>query len=264
MTCNVRTSLANDGENAWTHRRPLCIDVILSRAPHVVCCQEVSEEQLADLSEGLEGYAHFGLPDEPAGRRKVNAIFYREATFLCVATGGCWLSETPHVPGSRAWDSACVRLANWVRLAERGSGVEMRVVNTHLDHVSQPARAGQARVVCEDAAAYPEAYPQVLTGDMNCDARNAAILALQQAGWRDTYGMCHGGKDPGHTFHAFQGEAFASEIGKMDWVFVKGGLSVTGAEVVRDAEAGRYPSDHYFVTADVAFAADARAAAGAG
>jgi endonuclease/exonuclease/phosphatase family metal-dependent hydrolase len=145
-----------------------------------------------------------------------------------------------------------VRLATWVLLRERGSGALWRVVNTHLDHVSQRARVGQARVLARDCRVWPDEVCQVLTGDMNCDSRNRAIAVLRRAGFRDTYEAVHGTADPGYTFHRFEGPAFESRTGKMDWVLVRGRARVTAAEVVQDAVEGRYPSDHYFVTADLA------------
>jgi endonuclease/exonuclease/phosphatase family metal-dependent hydrolase len=140
-------------------------------------------------------------------------------------------------------------LANWVRLEDLTTGIEFRVVNTHLDHVSQAARQNQARLIVEDAAAYPAGYPQVLTGDMNCDYGNAAIDTFKTGGWIDTYGTVHDSEDPGFTYHGFLGPGFVSEIAKMDWVFMRGKLTASHAEVIRDSRDGRFPSDYYFVSA---------------
>ena len=85
-----------------------------------------------------------------------------------------------------------MRLTNWVCLQDRKSGREFRVMNTHLDCDSQPARVGQARCMVEDANAYPADYPQLLTGDMNCDVTNEAIALFKANGWRDTYGAVRG------------------------------------------------------------------------
>lgn len=203
------------------------------------------------MAAALPEFDTFAMADEPIGRRPMNAIFFRRAAFRRISAGGYWLSETPHVPGSSSWASACVRLANWVRLEDRATGVEFRVVNTHLDHVSQLARENQARLIVEDAAAYGDSYPQLLTGDMNADWTNAAIAAFRRGGWADTYAAIHGTEDPGHTFHGFIGPAYGSDIGKMDWVFMRGAVGVLGATVITAARDGRFPSDHYFVSATV-------------
>jgi len=251
LTSNIRYFGAQDGDNDWGHRKELCARIIRSQSPDVICFQEMWAEQFTDLATAFDDFESFGMADEPVGRRPMNAIFYRRDVFRGISAGGYWLSQTPHVAGSSSWDSACVRLVNWLRLEERANGVEFRVVNTHLDHVSQLARENQARLIVEDAAAYPDRYPQLLTGDMNCDERNSAIAAFRAGGWIDTYAAVHGTENPGHSFHGFLGPAFVSGIGKMDWIFARGAVAVTAAEMISDSEDHRFPSDHYFVAATV-------------
>ncbi|MFW6154908.1 MAG: endonuclease/exonuclease/phosphatase family protein [Planctomycetota bacterium] len=251
MSCNIRCDHGGDGEDNWVHRRDLCIDVMLSREPDIVCCQEVWHGQAADLRRGLAGYTWLGTIDEPDGRGPLNSVFYRTDRFTPTSAGAYWLSKTPHVCGSRNWRSRCSRLATWVRLLDGASGKELRIVNTHLDHISQSAREGQARVINEDAAAYNEDFPQLLTGDMNAEADNPAIERFRQGGWRDTWQAARGEDDPGRTFHEFRGHAYDGPHGRIDWIFARGAVRALGAEVVTDHRDGRYPSDHYFITADV-------------
>jgi len=250
MTCNIRTSTADDGDDHWERRKALCVSVILDREPDVFGVQEAKEDQLIYIKAAMSRYGSYGLPDEPGGHNGTNTIFYLNDRFESISQGGYWMSETPHVPGSSSWDSRCVRLANWVILKDRESGVEFRFVNTHLDHISQPAVVGQARTINEDAAAYDPDYPQILTGDMNANITHPGIQSLFEAGWRDTYACVHGDGEPGNTFHKFQGDQWDGGSGKIDWVFVRGRVEVKGAEIVKDSEGGRFPSDHYFISAD--------------
>ncbi len=251
MSCNIRCACGGDGENNWQYRNDFCCEVIRKRDPDIIGFQEVWEEQFHDLLSRFGDYHWYAMVDEPVGRRPMNSIFYRAEAFGRISAGAYWLSETPHVAGSSSWDSECVRLANWIRLEDKASGKEFRVVNTHLDHVSQPARENQARLIAEDAAGYPEDYPQLLTGDMNSDRRNKAIAILKSGGWVDTYECVHGAGYPGHTAHAFTGPAFETDSGKIDWVFMRGDVRADDAQVIRDSKDGRFPSDHYFVSADV-------------
>jgi endonuclease/exonuclease/phosphatase family metal-dependent hydrolase len=251
LLCNIRYGGADDGENGWPYRRTFALDVIRDQAPDLIGFQEMWWPQRAYFEAALPAFETYAMADEPVGGQPMNAIFYRREAFALRSAGGYWLSHTPHVPGSRAWDSACTRLVNWIQLEDRETGASFRFVNTHLDHVSQCAREGQARCVVEDARAYPEAYPQILTGDMNCDAANPAIEVFRSGGWADTYDVVHGTEDPGFTFHAFQGPAFESRVGKMDWIFTRGGIAVRDAAVIRNARDGRFPSDHYFVSAEL-------------
>jgi endonuclease/exonuclease/phosphatase family metal-dependent hydrolase len=249
MTCNIRTSTASDGEDHWERRKAFCVSVILGREPDVFGVQEAHEDQLTYMKATMPEFDTYGLPDEPAGRNAVDTIFYRTDRFDSVAQGGYWMSETPHVPGSSSWDSRCVRLANWVRLRDRESGVEFRFVNTHLDHVSQPAVLGQARTINQDAAVYEPEYTQFLAGDMNAKADHPGIQAFLADGWTDTYQSVHGELDPCDTFHKFVGDAHAGS-GKIDWVFCRGNVKILGAEIIKDSENSRFPSDHYFISAD--------------
>jgi endonuclease/exonuclease/phosphatase family metal-dependent hydrolase len=251
MTCNIRTSLANDGDNDWENRKSLCADVIRSRSPHIICFQEMTAEQAQFFSEELNDFSWVGALDEPSGGGPVNSIFFSREVFALTSSGSYWLSKTPHICGSKSWNSAGVRLATWARLRLKAVHCDFKVINTHLDHVSQKARVRQAKMIASDARAYAPDFPQVLTGDLNCDFTNKAIRVLRGAGFEDTYERAHGTLDPGTTFHRFRGNAFEARIGKMDWIMTRGGLKTLGAEIVRDHEGGRYPSDHYFVTADL-------------
>jgi endonuclease/exonuclease/phosphatase family metal-dependent hydrolase len=249
LSCNIRYSQAQDGENRWELRKRLCADVIARQRADIVCFLEMTVEQLSYLGEALPGYAVATALDRPGTGEPVVAIFYSGAAFAPRAAGAYWLSETPHVSGSRSWKSDCVRMACWVQLERRDGRADIRIVNTHLDHVSQEARENQARLINEDAAAYPPGFPQILTGDMNAGPSNPAIAAFLRSGWADTYAATHGALDPGPTFHGFRGEAWSGEPGKIDWIFARGRIRATGAEIIREGEGGRYPSDHYFLSA---------------
>jgi endonuclease/exonuclease/phosphatase family metal-dependent hydrolase len=249
LSCNIKCFGGKDRTYAWPGRRELCAGIIRSRAPDIVCFQEMWVQQLADLAASFPEYACHAMVDEPADGHPSNAIFYRRDAFTPLSAGGYWLSETPHIPGSQSWESACVRLANWVWLREHGTGVVFRVINTHLDHISQAARENQARLIVEDAAAYPAAFPQLLSGDMNCDHGNPAIGIFKSGGWIDSYARVHGTEDPGPTFHLFIGPRYESKTGKIDWIFMRGAVRATDAEIIRDHRNGQYPSDHYFVGA---------------
>lgn len=251
MSCNIRTSRANDGDNNWEHRQDVALKVLQAQDPDVVCFQEMTDRQYYTLGAALSGFSSVRATDEPVGGDPVNTIFLRSSLFRTVSVGSYWLSKTPHIPGSKSWRSACVRMVTWVRLRDVANGGEYRIVNTHFDHVSQKARVNQARIIVQDCRAYPDAYPQLLTGDLNCNYRNRAISLLRAGGFRDTYERVHGTFDPGPTYHGFRGPEFDSRDGKIDWILFKGKLSVADAQVVMDNVGGRYPSDHYFITADV-------------
>jgi endonuclease/exonuclease/phosphatase family metal-dependent hydrolase len=249
LCCNIRGSTAEDGVDNWRFRKDLCAEVIARQAADIICLQETTGEQLQHLESALSGYSAVCALDLPAVGHPRNAVFYRNSTFRLRASGSYWLSETPHVPGSKSWESRCVRLATWAHLSVREGKRELRILNTHLDHISQPARENQARILNEDALAYPPDFAQVLTGDMNSGASNPAIRSFLEAGWRDGFQEVHGTSESGPTFHGFRGLEDPSPIGRIDWIFLRGPIRAVEAAVIRDHAGRRYPSDHYFVSA---------------
>ncbi|MFA9478225.1 endonuclease/exonuclease/phosphatase family protein [Phycisphaerales bacterium AB-hyl4] len=253
MTCNVRFPTEKDGDNRWVHRKQLLSDVIRSYDPDIIGFQELWREQQQFMMEQLPSHAWFGMADTRDSNRPMNAIAWRDDRFQLVSPGGYWLSETPHVTGSRSWDSSNIRMANWVRLYDVNAEREFRFINTHLDHRGQQARPEQAHLINQDAEAFDDAYPQILTGDMNDTPDSAAINRFLDSGWRDTYEAVHQSMETGLTIHHFHGPDDPVPPKRIDWIFMRGPLKAHHAQVIRDNDNGRYPSDHYFVLADLDF-----------
>lgn len=88
---------------------------------------------------------------------------------------------------------------------------------------------------------------------MNSDSANKVITLFADSGWIDTYEHIHGKSDPGYTAHDFYGTGAPPHAanGKIDWIFVRGNFKVLFADIIKDKVKGRYPSDHYFVSAEV-------------
>jgi endonuclease/exonuclease/phosphatase family metal-dependent hydrolase len=265
VTANIRVALPEDeaAGHGWPGRREFCAAVIRAQQPDIICLQEVLRQQFEDLQAAWPEFSGPGFhgPEMDAhatgyhGITK-NPIFYSRARYELVSAGGFWLSETPHLPGSLSWGSARARHVNWVRLRARDSGRQFRVLNTHLDHVSQPAREKQIGLILAEGALYPVDFPQLLAGDFNVDATNPVRELVRQAGWDDTYAAIHGPADPGFTYHGFFGPEYRrkkpkSKTGKIDFIFARGPVKTRAAEIIKDNRDGRFPSDHYFVTARV-------------
>jgi endonuclease/exonuclease/phosphatase family metal-dependent hydrolase len=254
LTANIRDARADDGANNWLQRRELCARIIENCAAEIICFQELRQQQRDFIAAALPSYASYGLPEGAAATDAPNAIFWRRANFTCIDSGGYWLSEQPQLAGSRSWGSQSVRLANFVVL-QHPSGKTLRIINTHLDNGSQIAREQQARLLVDKCAAKCSGELQILCGDMNCAAGNSALEILCAAGWRDSYAAVHKNCDSGFTYHAFSGSAYDPKQypdepqGRIDWIFVRGNLAVSAAEIIRSSENGRFPSDHYFVSA---------------
>ena len=248
MTANIRNADRADDGHSWEIRKDVCAQVLAACEPDVLGLQEATLEQVEWLAAALPDYAWHGLRQDPHGHPR-NALFVRRPLAV-MDQGGYWLSPTPHVPGSTGWAAKYPRHVNWLVLAD-AAGTQWRVSNAHLDHMSEQAREGAARLLAEDAAAWPEATPQVLMGDFNAGAGSAPLATLEQVGWRDAWADANPDQpESGPTRHGF-GIPGAAHPQRIDWIMVRGAASARACQIVRDRPDAKWPSDHYFMWADV-------------
>ncbi len=248
MTANVRNADRPDDGHSWERRKAACARVIASTEPDVLGLQEAMLEQVEAIAAALPEHRWYGLRQAP-GEHPRNAVLVHRALEV-VDRGGYWLSPTPHVPGSFGWDAAYPRHANWIVLQD-ALGSQWRVINTHLDHKGERARANAVRLLAEDGAAWPAETPQLLMGDFNTGAGTEPIAALVDAGWRDTWAAAHPhDPDPGPTRHGF-GVPGAGHPERIDWILARGPSTVRASDLVRERPGEVWPSDHFFLWADV-------------
>ncbi len=253
MTYNIRLELASDGANSWPNRRAAVASMIRYYAPDLVGLQEVLPQQRSAITADLPDYTFVGAPrDDGKVKGEASPIGFRHARYKLLASGTFWLSPTPNVP-SKGWDAAFPRVATWARLTDR-AGLRLLVVNTHLDHIGQTARLEGARLIRRWIASHrARGEAVVLMGDFNSpvgDPAYGAIVAPGVGALRDTLAITrtpHFG--PAGTFNAFKiDEAQDSPI---DHIFVSGGIAVLRHATLTQHDAGRLPSDHYPVLADL-------------
>jgi len=250
LTFNIRYGTAADGVNAWAHRADLVAEVIREADADVVGLQEALRGQLDDLAAGLPRYAEIGVGRDDGRTRGEHAtILYDRARFAVGESGTFWLSETPGTPGSMHWGNRITRVCTWARLVEKASGRGVYVYNLHLDHESQASRERSVRLVAERIGARAHADPVVVMGDFNAGEDNPALLFLLDEGFKDSFRALHPDEDEVGTFNAFRlGNTGGAKI---DYVLVPGGATVLDAAIIRTEREGRYPSDHFPVSASV-------------
>jgi endonuclease/exonuclease/phosphatase family metal-dependent hydrolase len=192
------------------------------------------------------------------------AIFFDPEQFEELDSGGFWLSDTPE-EYSASWGNEVIRSANWAVLRCRENGASFLHVNTHLDHVSEPARVQGNRLILEQTEETKANHgdpPTVVTGDFNCKPGTSPYRVFVEEGFEDTFLAAGNEDDEGaYTFHAFKGERFTpadtdQPVGRIDWILVRddsGIVTIRSHEILRDGdeEAGKYPSDHYPVLAQL-------------
>jgi endonuclease/exonuclease/phosphatase family metal-dependent hydrolase len=262
LCCNIRVALPEDEAQGvgWKQRKDICIKVMKSKKPDIICFQEVLEVQNYDLKAAFPNFFSFGFDGpEMDGHRDAyhgiakNPIFFSTKKYELIGSGTFWLSETPLVAGSLSWDSARARQANWVRLKDKKTDKTFRVVNTHLDHKGQKAREEQIGIILKESDQYAADYPQILTGDFNSGSDNPVYSEVKKHAWTDSYTAVNGEAAPVFTFHDFKGEAYnkSGKGKKIDFIFLKGPFKTVKSSIIKDNVNGLYPSDHYFVEAEI-------------
>lgn len=264
LTCNIRVALPEDDEKGlgWNTRRQVCVQLIKDQQPDIIGFQEVLKEQAAYLQQQMPKYVLFGfdgpeMDARPTGYHGIakNPIMWLKQRYELLAGGTYWLSETPLVAGSMSWNTARARHVNWVRLREIKTGKEFRVVNLHLDHKSHEAKIQQAKLMATECSQYQPAFPQILTGDFNSRAGSDVFERVKTAGFVDSYAALHGETDPGVTAHGFEpiDSPRLAGKGKIDFIFCKGNCKPLTAGIIKDKPKGIFPSDHFFVSAEITF-----------
>ncbi len=256
LSCNIRVDLPDDEKvgNGWKTRREACLQIIKKQKVDVVGFQEVLVNQFEDLKDGLADYFGIGFDGPEMDRYKEgyhgiakNPIFFSKKRFELLTAGGYWLSENPLEAGSISWESARARNAFWVRLRDKKTGKQFRVVNFHLDHVKEEAKIQQIQVVLKESAQYQDDFIQIMTGDFNAHPTSKVIADVLEKGWLDSFT----GKLEGTT-HGFkpQDKERAARAKKIDYIFSKGPIQAKESHIIKDNYKGIYPSDHYFLMAE--------------
>lgn len=247
VTANLRYAAA-EGPHAWPQRRPALATLLREAAPDVLATQEGLWGQLRELDADLPDHDWIGLGREGGSRGEFMAIFYARERLEPLEYDHIWLSETPRVIGSSSWSSACPRMLTWVRFADRASGGELIVANTHLDHVSEEARVGAAGVLLKTLATLHPELPLHLVGDFNCAAGESAAFAqlAQEGPFRDTWDLA---RERGPALATFNGWRAPRPGSRIDWVLTRGTPTVLEARILVPPADEAPASDHHPVLA---------------
>jgi len=255
MSFNIRYGLADDGENHWHHRKALALARIRAFVPDLLGLQECRDDDQAEFVRAhLPDYHFLGCHRQGPGDTALEMapLLFRRSAFALLDTGCFWLSETPEVPGSTSWDSAYPRTVTWARLASRPTGAVLTYVNTHFD--SQPAAiAGDARCLRHWLDQLGRETPLIVTGDFNTDrASDAYRLLTGDGALIDTFRQTHPLGADDATFHAF-GQPEPGEMTAIDWILASAQFRVLEAQIDRSRQGNLFPSDHYPITAVLAW-----------
>jgi endonuclease/exonuclease/phosphatase family metal-dependent hydrolase len=255
MSFNIRYGTAADGDNAWPLRRALAFAVVRDFAPTVLGVQEALRFQLDELRSVFAHLGEVGVGrDDGVTAGEYSAILYDSRRLRVLDSGTFWLSDTPGTPGSRHWGNRITRIATWARFHDTSLDATFYVFNTHWDHESQRSRERSARLLIDRINDRPHADPVIVTGDFNAGEHNPAVRALLAVPDRtaaapallDVFRVMHPDARDAGTFNAFRGDRSGERI---DAILVTPDWRITDAGIVHYSVDGRYPSDHFPVTA---------------
>ncbi|NMB80375.1 MAG: endonuclease/exonuclease/phosphatase family protein [Ignavibacteria bacterium] len=251
MTFNIRYGTANDGENNWEFRKDMVMELIRENNPDILSLQEALDFQISEILDELPGYSFIGVGrDDGKNKGEFSAILFAKDRFIVDTTETFWFSDTPNIAGSITWEGSLPRICSWGLLFDKFSKRSLYVYNVHFDHQSQVSREKSAEMLIKKIQSGKNSLPVILTGDFNCGENNPAIQKIISSGLNDTYRKLFTPEQDEGTFNNFKGDRSGEKI---DYIFVNGIFEIISAKIDYTNKEGKYPSDHFPVTAIVKY-----------
>ncbi|MGD9331590.1 MAG: endonuclease/exonuclease/phosphatase family protein [Desulfobacterales bacterium] len=246
LTLNLRFGLADDGPNAWPHRREILRQLINAHASDFMTFQEANDFQIDFLADCLPDYDVIGQRDPAPPFWQNNIVCYRPPWKL-----ECWehfyLSPTPDIPSR-------FTLSRWPRQCTlgrfRNGRHDIVCGTTHLDF-DEAVQVASAEIILRRTNRLAAQRPVVLTGDFNCPPTSAChdLFTHEQVDRNQHHKAFHNALAPTFpgTFHGFQGGGGRTCI---DWILYRGAIRPRKARIIPFQAGARFPSDHYPVAAE--------------
>ena len=246
VSFNVRYGTPGDGENKWKSRRGKVFAIFQRYKEGIIGVQEALPNQINEILKAvpdLRVIARSRMADETKG--EATAIFYNRALWKPESEETYWLSDTPDVAGSTTWGNTLPRITTEVVFKNRKTGKKVRIINTHLDHRSQPARIKSTELMLNRVEQVNDDIPTFMIGDFNAHPDNELVAEITKT-FKDSYS---GGKFDGCTFHSWHG---GSNCPRIDYIFYQEDrVKIMESGIDRFKRGRYYPSDHYPIYAKV-------------
>ncbi|MCG8603415.1 endonuclease/exonuclease/phosphatase family protein, partial [bacterium] len=218
--------------------------------------------QLAAMKEEFKGYDFIGVGryhgvevdrEHESGHGEHCAIFYDVQRFELLGQDTFWLSNTPRIAGSMSWGNDLARVVTWACLMDRATRTQFYVFNTHF-HWGEPFQRQASLLLVDTILSTAQQEPIVLAGDFNClpESEPWNIVTGRTKSTRsndfamsDCWRTLGRSEDEGATSHGFTGKP----EGRIDWILTSGQFQVEAIVRLDYNKEGRYPSDHFPVSA---------------
>ena len=236
MSMNLRNPGAGQPD-PWDDRRGVTAALLETERPTVLGTQEGFYHQLRDIADDLpSGYDWIGTGRDGGSRGEFMAIFFDSVRLEPLEYDHFWLSDTPDLVGSTSWGNSNVRMATWVRFADRtaehANGREFVLLNTHLDHAVARAQREGAALVADRVRELARTYPVIVTGDFNVPAENSEPyrILVDGANLADSWKITDKALTPSvATFHGYGDPTPNGD--RIDWILTSRGITVDSAAI---------------------------------
>lgn len=250
MSYNIRLDTEADSVNQWQNRPGKVIAIIKKYNPDLFGVQEALYNQMLDLKNGLSDYSYAGVGrDDGKEKGEYSAIFYKKEKFELLTQNTFWLSETPHVPGSKSWDAAITRVVTFALFRDKAKGKDFFYANTHFDHIGKEARKNSASLIKQSIADFIKGassqkeikLPVIVSGDFNSEPTDGPYLTITNGEHFRLFDSRPANNLTG-TFCGF--ELNKIECKTIDYIFHSEDWRASNYQVIQDNDGKYYPSDH--------------------
>jgi endonuclease/exonuclease/phosphatase family metal-dependent hydrolase len=255
MSFNLRYGTARDRKNRWDLRKDAVVAAIIKFDPDLLGIQEGLLFQLEFLKARLEGYEYTGVGrDDGQQAGEFAAIFYKSLDLEFLRGSTFWYSDTPSTP-SRTWGNHCLRICTCAQFRMPVTGRTFSVFNTHFD-LKAKVREKSAYLLQQKIHELFRGEPVIVTGDFNCSPTSKPYEILTSAGLRDSFAarLPHVPANIA-TFHNWKGKKSTRFLWRVftriDWILHSPHFEVVAHDMLLEPIAGRYPSDHFPIVADL-------------
>lgn len=261
MSFNIRNGHAEDGENRWSKRRDILFDILRNHQPDIVGLQEAVNIQIDEICKALPEYGVVKGSKEGKTNEQYVAILFRKERFNVEEYATFWFSRTPDLAGSKHPDNNWARTCTWAKLTDKKSGNGFFLYNLHLGGLAIEENIQLLGRRLRDRK--PSYYPVIVVGDFNAGESSPAILYMKgNISLKPEDHPCANTNpvpliDPFRVLYphvkigTYNGFRDKNDGMKIDYVFVLPDTEIIEAQILRDNRDGRYPSDHFPVTARI-------------
>lgn len=233
-TFNIRYGSAPDNINHWENRKEKVLDTLIQSQADIIALQECEYGQLQYLQAKLPQYhILFAGRDDGLYQGEMLPLFYKKEQLTQITHHFFWLSESPHIPGSKSWHMTLPRITTWATFYYKRQIIS--IINTHLDHKNAQAREQSALLLNNYIKSFN--HPTILMGDFNTAPHSKPYKILTEQ-LIDSNPKGHG------TYHEFTG---SKTMDRIDWILSSPSWKVKEVYIDTSVYEGRYASDHFAV-----------------